>query len=218
MANISALTSTANPSFAIGPNGATNPTLSADSSVGSAATGIKAVGRAAAAGASIVVSSSGTDEKLTIDAKGSGKVEIAGTSTGDVDLKRNTTVTGTLGVSGNVAVNTDKFAVTAANGNTAVGGTLGVTGDVAVNTNKFNVTAASGNTAVAGTLGVTGAATLGSTLGVTGNVAVNTNKFTVAAASGDTVIAGDATVGGSITIGATELTEANLIALLATLA
>ncbi len=36
------------------------------------------------------------------------------------------------------------------------GSTLGVTGDFAVNTNKFQVTAASGNTLVAGTLDVTG--------------------------------------------------------------
>jgi hypothetical protein len=55
-----------------------------------------------------------------------------------------------------VAVNTNKFNVTAASGNTSVGGTLGVTGDVAVNTNKFNVTAVSGNTSIAGTLGVGG--------------------------------------------------------------
>ena len=38
-------------------------------------------------------------------------------------------------------------------------GTLGATGDFAINTNKFMVTAASGNTVVAGTLDVTGAAT-----------------------------------------------------------
>lgn len=40
--------------------------------------------------------------------------------------------------------------------NRVFAGTLGVTGDFAVNTNKFNVTAVSGNTAVAGTLDVTG--------------------------------------------------------------
>lgn len=40
-------------------------------------------------------------------------------------------------------------------------GTLANTGDLAVNTNKFTVTAASGNTLVAGTLDVTGVATLG---------------------------------------------------------
>lgn len=75
-------------------------------------------------------------------------------------FKNNASFAGTLGVTGNVAVNTNKFNVTAASGNTTVAGTLGVTGDVAVNTNKFTVTAASGNTAVAGTLGVTGKTTL----------------------------------------------------------
>jgi hypothetical protein len=80
-------------------------------------------------------------------------------------------------------------------GATTLSSTLGVTGDFAVNTNKFNVTASNGNTTIAGTLGVTGvttlaglgvttlaasgAVTLSSTLGVTGNVAVNTNKFFV---------------------------------------
>lgn len=46
------------------------------------------------------------------------------------------------------------------NGSVAVSGTLGVTGDVAVNTNKFNVTASSGNTTIAGTLGVSGNTTI----------------------------------------------------------
>lgn len=41
------------------------------------------------------------------------------------------------------------------NGAVAISGTLGVTGDVAINTNKFNVTASTGNTTIAGTLGVT---------------------------------------------------------------
>jgi len=38
-------------------------------------------------------------------------------------------------------------------------GTLAASGNVAINTNKFNITASSGNTTVAGTLGVTGATT-----------------------------------------------------------
>lgn len=75
--------------------------------------------------------------------------------TGNVAITGNETVGGTLGVTGDVAVNTNKFNITATSGNTTIAGTLGVTGDVAVNTNKFNVTASSGNTTVAGTLGVT---------------------------------------------------------------
>lgn len=45
-------------------------------------------------------------------------------------------------------------------GNALISGTLGVTGDVAINTNKFNVIASSGNTTIAGTLGVTGDTTV----------------------------------------------------------
>jgi len=80
----------------------------------------------------------------------------------------NTTVAGTMGITGNTTVG-GSFGVTGA---TTLGGTLAVTNDLAINTNKFNVTAASGNTSIAGTLGVTGATTLGGTLGVTGNATV----------------------------------------------
>lgn len=49
-------------------------------------------------------------------------------------------------------------------GNSTITGTLGVSSDFAVNTNKFTVAASTGNTAVAGTLGVTGAITGSSTI------------------------------------------------------
>ena len=119
----------------------------------------------------------------------------------------------------------DKFVVDSANGNTTISGTLGVTGattlsstlgvtgDFAVNTNKFNVTASSGNTTVAGTLGVTGATTLSSlgattgsfssTLSSTGDFSVNTNKFTVAASSGNTSVGGTLGVTGATTLSST---------------
>jgi hypothetical protein len=127
------------------------------------------------------------------------------------------TATGTLALSGDFAVNTDKFTVASASGNTLVAGTLSVTGasaltgNLAINTDKFTVTAASGNTLVAGTLAVTGAATLSSTLAAgnttitgtlaaSGNVAINTDKFTVAAASGNTLVAGTLAVTGASTL------------------
>lgn len=96
MASLSALTGTANPSFALGRNGATNPVISVDCSVSSAATGIKITGRAAGAGADIAVISSGTNENLVIDAKGSGTVTINGTGTGNITLARATGVTGAI--------------------------------------------------------------------------------------------------------------------------
>ena len=87
---------------------------------------------------------------LIVDATNS-KVGINKTSptvdldvVGNVAISGNETVGGTLGVTGN----------------TTLSGTLGVIGNIAVNTNKFNVTASSGNTTVAGTLGVTGNTTL----------------------------------------------------------
>jgi len=54
----------------------------------------------------------------------------------------------------------------AIDGNLTVGGTLGCTGDFAVNTNKFTVEASSGNTNIAGTLSVTGAATFTASIGI----------------------------------------------------
>ncbi|KAF0249322.1 MAG: hypothetical protein FD167_1275 [bacterium] len=55
----------------------------------------------------------------------------------------------------------------AASATATLSSTLSVTGNFAINTNKFNVTAASGNTTVAGTLGVTGLSTFGSFKGTT---------------------------------------------------
>lgn len=100
MATIAAVVATGNPGLAIGPNGATNPVLQADCSVASAATGIKVIGRAAAAGADIIVASSGTNENLKIDAKGSGTVTINGTATGGIILSRATTIGGNTAVTG----------------------------------------------------------------------------------------------------------------------
>lgn len=96
MAVISSITSTGATGLAIGPNGSTNPVLVADCSVASAAAGLKVIGRAAAAGADLVVVSSGTNENLKIDAKGSGTVTINGTATGAVTLGAATAVTGAI--------------------------------------------------------------------------------------------------------------------------
>lgn len=53
-----------------------------------------------------------------------------------------------------------------ASGAATLSGAVGVTGDFAVNTNKFTVAASSGNTLVAGTLAVTGASTLTGNVGI----------------------------------------------------
>lgn len=78
------ITSASATALAVGPNGTTNPTFLVDASTSSAATGLKIKSAAAAAGAALSVLSSGTDENLTIDAKGAGTVTLGGTSTGAV--------------------------------------------------------------------------------------------------------------------------------------
>lgn len=99
--------------------------------------------------------------------------------TGNVAITGNETVGGTLGVTGDVAVNTNKFNVTATSGNTTIAGTLGVTGDVAINTNKFNVTASSGNTTIAGTLGISNGTASAPSLTPSGDT--NTGLYSIGA-------------------------------------
>ena len=135
----------------------------------------------------------------------------------------NATITGTLALGSDFAINTNKFTVASATGNTAVAGTLSVTGATTLSS-TLGVTS---NATVGGTLGVTGATTLadtlavtgattlsstlavtsnttvGGTLGVTNNFAVNTNKFVVDATTGDTAVGGNLSVTTNATVGGT---------------
>jgi hypothetical protein len=72
----------------VGLNGATNPALQVDASTGSSATGLKIKSAAAASGVALSVISSGTNENLTIDAKGSGTISLNVTGTGNIVLGR----------------------------------------------------------------------------------------------------------------------------------
>lgn len=78
---------------AVGPNGTTNPSFNVDASTASAATGLNVKSAAAAGGLAVSVISSGTDENLTIDAKGAGTITLAGTSTGNINLNHPTVLT-----------------------------------------------------------------------------------------------------------------------------
>lgn len=72
----------------VGRQGTTNPVLNVDASTASVVTGLNLKGAAAAGGMALSVTSSGTNENLTIDAKGSGTVTINGTATGGITLSR----------------------------------------------------------------------------------------------------------------------------------
>lgn len=82
------LTNTSANALAIGRQGTTNPVLNVDASTASVVTGLNVKGAAAAAGLALSVTSSGTNENLTIDAKGSGTVTVNATGTGNVAVNR----------------------------------------------------------------------------------------------------------------------------------
>jgi hypothetical protein len=125
------------------------------------------------------------------------------------DVTGITTLAALLNADGGIAVDTNKFTVSAA-GAVAVASTLEVTGattlnallnadaGIAVDTNKFTVSAA-GAVTVASTLGVAGAATFSGAVALNGGVTCDTDKFTIANGTGNTVIAGTLAVGSTAT-------------------
>ena len=83
------------------------------------------------------------DTKLTIESNGNLQSTGSITSVG-------------INSTGNIAVNTDKFVVTASNGNTAIAGTLSSLGNLTVGTNKLVVNASTGAVTIDGSITITG--------------------------------------------------------------
>jgi len=123
------VTSTSANALAVGRQGATNPVLNVNANTSNVVTGITLVGAAAAAGMAITTTSSGTDESLTIDAKGAGSVTINGTGTGGMAFGGKLVASGIQALSGAGAVNlttlTTKITSTGANALTLADGTNG---------------------------------------------------------------------------------------------
>ncbi len=94
------ITSNSANALAVGRNGTTNPVFNVDDSTSSAATGLNIKGAAAAAGVAVKAISSGTDENLTIDAKGAGTLTLNGTATGAVVLPAAVTVASAATIAG----------------------------------------------------------------------------------------------------------------------
>ena len=88
--------STSANALAVGANGATNPVLNLDASTASVATWLNVAGAAAAWGVAVSALSSGTNESLTLDAKGTGTITLNGTATGNIILGADTT--GAVGI------------------------------------------------------------------------------------------------------------------------
>ena len=91
------VTSTSANAFAVGRQGSTNPVLNVDASAATVVTGLNIAGTAAGSRTLLSVTSSGTNEGLSIDAKGSGTIRLGATSTGAVEFSRNAVPTASDG-------------------------------------------------------------------------------------------------------------------------
>ena len=81
-----AVTSAAASSFAVGANGATNPSLLIDSSTASASAGLKVTAAAAGGPVAIAAIDTASNTSLSLNAKGSGTIAIGNSSTGNVSI------------------------------------------------------------------------------------------------------------------------------------
>lgn len=181
------VTSASASALTVGLNGATNPALKIDASTGSSATGIKITSAAAASGVAIAAISSGTNENLTIDAKGSGTITIGASSTGNVVL-------GTTAKTLTVA-NSNGLVTIAAGGMTITSGNLTLT--------SGNATMTSGNLLLsAGTITGTSASASALTVGLAGatNPALQVDASTASSATGIKIKSAAAASGVAVSV------------------
>lgn len=87
-ASASTFTSSAATALVVGPNGTTNPSFQVDASTGSAVTGLKVKSAASGGGLDLSLISSGSNEALTLEAKGSSALQLNSTTgcTGPVQI------------------------------------------------------------------------------------------------------------------------------------
>lgn len=90
----SSIQSTSASALVVGRQGATSPQLKVDASTSSVVTGLEIIGAASGAGLAVRAIGGGTNENMTLDAKGSGTMTINGTATGIVVLPAGTTIGG----------------------------------------------------------------------------------------------------------------------------
>jgi hypothetical protein len=184
------ITSTSANALAVGANGTTNPVLQIDANTGSVATGIKITGAAAAGGVNVAAISSGTDENLTLNAKGTGTITLGNTSTGNITLTRATTATNgltsttTLIASNGFTMSTGALSLTSTSGAISSTGLTGLTqtlssGTAAITAPTLNLnTTGTGNTTIGNSAG--GTITIGASTG--SDLALNDAQWSITGA------------------------------------
>jgi hypothetical protein len=98
--NALTLTTAAAAAVSVGRLGATTPAFVIDASTATSVTGVKITSAAAAARVAVAAVSSGTNEGIDIDAKGSGTIRLGNTSTGNIVATRAITPTGGVAAAG----------------------------------------------------------------------------------------------------------------------
>ena len=101
------ITSSSALALTVGPNGTTNPSFNVDASTASAVTGYNIKSAAAGGGLALSVTSSGTNEPLSINSKGTGILSLQSVATGGVNVgaATGTTNSGDVNISGTFKVN-----------------------------------------------------------------------------------------------------------------
>jgi hypothetical protein len=205
----SAVTAATANALAVGPNGTTNPTFTVDTSAGSCATGLKVTGAAAAGGVAVAAVSSGTNESVTLDAKGSGTLTLQGTATGAITLTTATGVSAALTVTSTSASALTVGAAGATNpvlkvnANTASQATgLHITGAAAAGGLAVAVISSGTNEAL--TINAKGSGTI--TIG-----GVSTGNVNLGGGGGVVVLPGTLTAGGLLTCALQVATSGPLI-------
>lgn len=125
-----------------GRQGATSPGFTLDASTATCVTGIKITPAAAAAGVAVVVTSSGTNESGTIDAKGTGTLSLNATATGNVIIGTNLQVGSAKSIvdaNGNEIVKTAATVASAVNEFTVTNAATGTAPSIAATGGDTNI-------------------------------------------------------------------------------
>jgi len=189
------ITSSSANALAVGANGATNPVFQVDASIGSVVTGLKIAGGAIGNGTSLTAISSGTNEPLGLNAKGSGSIGLGTVSTGSVLI-------GTGGGGVTVGSALTYGGITLSNVTTGTGNLVASISPTITTPNIVGVTG--GSNALAGSVGeyISSTVAQGSAIAMTSNTPINVTSISLTA--------GDWDVWGNVgfTTGATTLTTA----------
>jgi len=144
------ITSASANAFSVGRVGTTNPAFNIDASTALSATGVNIKAAAAAGGVAVSVLSSGANEDLTVNAKGSGTIGIGSISTGAVTITPATTLSSTLAVTGATTLSTPLGVASGGTGATSLSGLLQV-GTTATTTVGYTFTSYNIGTVSSGT-------------------------------------------------------------------